>query len=356
MKAKYADIGRLEQLIRRLAPVYGPSGREELVRKEIIDIVKPLADEVSVDAMGNVIALLRGTGGDGARRVMVSTHMDEIGLIVTHIDDDGFLRFAPIGGIGPATLIGQQVVFEDGTVGSVGTEKMDGPKDIQMDKMFIDIGATSKEEAEKYVRVGSCAAYMRDVARSGSRLIGKAMDDRVGCVVAIETMYQLKAQPSPNDVYFVFSVQEEVGLRGARTSAYAIDPDVAIAVDVTATGDTPNSMRLNMKLGAGTAIKVKDNSLITHGGLRRLLVETADEEGIPYQMEVLPFGGTDAGAIHLTRTGVPSGVLSIPTRYLHTPAEMVDLSDVAATADLLTAALRRNMDSVVSTSLDGTAV
>ncbi len=144
MKAKYADIGRLEQLIRRLAPVYGPSGREELVRKEIIDIVKPLADEVSVDAMGNVIALLRGTGGDGARRVMVSTHMDEIGLIVTHIDDDGFLRFAPIGGIGPATLIGQQVVFEDGTVGSVGTEKMDGPKDIQMDKMFIDIGATEQ--------------------------------------------------------------------------------------------------------------------------------------------------------------------------------------------------------------------
>lgn len=344
MKAKYADIQRLEQLIRRLAPLYGPSGREDEVRRHIVELVKPLADEVTIDAMGSVIALRRGQGGGDARRVMIAAHMDEIGLMVTHIDDDGFLRFAPIGGVSAATLLGQQVIFEDGTVGSIGTEKLDGPKDIDIDKLFIDIGATSKEDAEKHVRIGSSATYMRDVARSGNRLIGKALDDRVGCAVALETMQQLQNEPSPHDVYFVFSVQEEVGLRGARTAAYAIDPDVAIAVDVTATGDTPKSMHLNMKLGQGTAIKVKDNSLITHGGLRRLLVERAAAEDIPYQMEVLPFGGTDAGAIHLTKTGVPSGVLSIPTRYLHTPAEMVDLGDAAATVDLLTVVLRGDID------------
>lgn len=344
MKAKYADINRLEQLIRRLAPLYGPSGREDQVRDHVIELVKPLADELRVDAMGNVIALRRGKGGDGARRVMISAHMDEIGLMVTHIDDDGFLRFAPIGGVGPLTPLGQQVVFEDGTIGSVGVEEVKSPKDVQLEKLFIDIGAVDKADAEKRVRIGSAATYMRDVARSGSRLIGKALDDRVGCAVIIETMHQLQDPPPLHDVYFVFSVQEEVGMRGAGPAAYAIEPDVGIAVDVTLAGDTPKAMRLNMKLGSGTAIKVQDSSLITHGGLRRLLVECAAEEQIPYQMEVLPFGGTDAGAIHLTKSGVPSGVLSVPTRYLHTPAEMVDLGDVAATADLLTAVLRRSLD------------
>lgn len=344
MEAKYADIQRLEQLIRRLAPLYGPSGREEAVRAAVIQLVKPLVDEVTVDALGNVIALRRGTGGPSARRVMIATHMDEIGVIITHIDDNGFLRFAPVGGVGAATLLGQQVMFENGVVGAVSIEKVDGPKDIHLDKLYIDIGAASREEAEKVVRIGSCATYMRDVARSGTRLIGKAMDDRVGCAVAIETLHQLQSDPGPNDVYFVFTAQEEVGARGARTSGYAVEPDVAIAVDVTATGDTPKGEQLNMKLGAGTAIKVKDSSLITHAGVRRLLIDRAEKEGIPYQMEVLPYGGTDAGAVHLTRTGVPSGVLSIPTRYLHTPAEMVDLADVAATVDLLTAVLRHEMD------------
>src|SRR5690606_34264867 len=149
MQAKYADSQRLEQLIRRLAPLYGPSGREEAVRAAVIDLVKPLADEVTVDALGNVIARRSGEGGPEARRVMVAAHMDEIGVIVTHIDDNGFLRFAPVGGVGPATLLGQQVVFDNGVVGAVGIEKVEGPKDIHLDKLFIDIGASSKQEAEK---------------------------------------------------------------------------------------------------------------------------------------------------------------------------------------------------------------
>ncbi len=166
----------------------------------------------------------------------------------------------------------------------------------------------------------------------------------LGCAIAVETMHQLQTNRSEHDVYFVFSVQEEVGLRGARTAAYGISPDVGLALDVTAAGDTPKSMHLAMTLGGGTAIKVKDMSLITHPRLRERLVKAAEAHHIPYQMEVLPFGGTDAGAIHLTKSGVPSAVLSIPTRYLHTPAEMIDLGDAVATSALLTAFLQGPID------------
>lgn len=341
MSALYADTARLERLIRELAPAYGPAGREEQVRALIRRHVEPLADEVSVDRMGNLIALVRGAGGPGARRVMLAAHMDEIGLMVTHIDDKGFLRFAPVGGHGAATLLGQRVVFADGTCGTIGAEKLDDIKDLKLDRLFIDIGAADREDAARRVPVGSTAVFARDVATCGSRLIGKALDDRAGCAVLVELMHQLRAHPSVHDVYCVFSVQEEVGARGARTAGYAISPDLALAVDVTATGDTPKGEPLNMTLGGGTAIKVKDNSLIAHPWVRQLLVDTAAAAGIPYQMEVLPYGGTDAGAIHLTKTGVPAGALSIPTRYLHSPGEMVDMRDVAATADLLVAVLQQ---------------
>lgn len=314
------------------------------MRDALIDIITPLCDGFHVDPMGNLIAHCAGTGDADSRRIMIAAHMDEIGLIVTHVDEDGFLRFAPIGGVSPHTLIGQQVVFADGLVGAIGMEKPDDMKQLKMDSLFIDIGAKSKAEAMTQVDVGSAATYSRTVARSGERLIGKALDDRVGCAVALETMHQLKERPSKHDVYFVFSVQEEVGLRGARTAAYGISPDIGIALDVTATGDTPKSMHLAMRLGAGTAIKVKDMSLITHPRLRQRLVDVADEHNIPYQMEVLSFGGTDAGAIHLTKSGVPSAVLSIPTRYVHTPAEMVDIDDTVATAHLLTAFLYEPVD------------
>lgn len=338
------DRQRLADYIVQLAPLYGPSGREDGVRDALIPIIESLCDDYHVDAMGNLIARCGGTGEPQSRRVMIAAHMDEIGLIVTHIDEDGFLRFAPIGGVSPHTLLGQQVEFPGGLIGAIGVEKLDSMKDLKMDSLFIDIGATNREEAREQVDVGSAATYVRTVARSGNRLIGKALDDRVGCAVALETMHQLKEKPSPHDVFFVFSVQEEVGLRGARTAAYGISPDVGIALDVTATGDTPKSMHLGMRLGGGTAIKVKDMSLITHPRLRQRLIDVAEAQHIPYQMEVLPFGGTDAGAIHLTKSGVPSAVLSIPTRYVHTPAEMIDIDDAVATSGLLTAFLQGPID------------
>jgi len=341
MAALYADVQHLEQLVRAFAQAFGPSGHEDPIRALIRRYVEPLADQVSVDALGNLIAFVRGRGGPGARRVMLAAHMDEIGLMVTHIDDKGFLRFAPIGGHGPATLVGQRVVFADGTAGVIGVEKLDDVKDLKLDRLFIDIGAEDRAAAEGRVQVGSAAVFAREVTAAGSRLTGKALDDRSGCAVLVEVMRHLRAESVPHDVYCVFSVQEEVGLRGARTAAYAIAPDLALAVDVTASGDTPKGETLNMQLGKGTAIKVKDNSLIAHPWVRQLLVDAARAHGIPYQMEVLPYGGTDAGAIHLTRSGVPAGALSIPTRYLHTPAEMLDLRDVAATVDLLVTVLRQ---------------
>jgi len=340
LPALYADVDRVEQLIRQLAAAYGPSGHEEPVRALLSAHVAPLADEITVDRLGNLIARIRGQGGPQARRVMLAAHMDEIGLIVTHIDDKGFLRFAPVGGLGPATLLGQRVVFADGTVGVIGAEKLEDVKDLKMERLFIDIGAGSRAAAAQRVQVGSMAVFAQEVAGSGSRLTGKALDDRSGCAVLVEVMHHLRAAAPPHEVYCVFSVQEEVGLRGARTAAYAIAPDMALAVDVTPSGDTPQGEKLNVALGGGTAIKVKDRSLISHPKVRQLLVDTAAEAGIPYQMEVLPYGGTDAGAIHLTKSGVPAGALSIPARYLHTPGEMVDLGDVAATVDLLVAVLK----------------
>ncbi|NLY90590.1 MAG: M42 family metallopeptidase, partial [Firmicutes bacterium] len=187
------------------------------------------------------------------------------------------------------------------------------------------------------VGVGEMAAFDHSFVDLGERVVAKALDDRVGCAVLIEALKQVR-NPQ-NDLYCTFTVQEEVGLRGAKTSAFGIEPDLAIALDVTGTGDTPEAPKLAMKLGAGAAIKVKDLSLITHPRVKDLLTELAEKNNIPYQFEVLPFGGTDAGAIHLTKAGIPAGVISIPCRYLHSPSEMVDLNDVEAAVRLVVAAM-----------------
>lgn len=328
---------RLEQRIRGLAELTGPSGHEEPVRQSIEAQVRELADEVWVDALGNLFAHRRPRGPGGVR-VMVAAHMDEIGVMVTHVDENGFLRFAPVGGVSPHVLLGQRLVFPNGAVGVVGSEPVEDIRDLKHDKLFLDIGAASAQEARDRVQVGDMAAYARSVQTLGRRLVGKALDDRVGCAVVLEALDRLGE--SPHDIYAVFTVQEEVGTRGARPAAFRVAPEVALAVDVTASADTPKARPLPMALGKGAAIKVKDGSVITHTGLRRLLVERAKSHGIPYQMEVLDFGGTDAGPIHTSRDGVPSAVISVPTRYLHTPAEVVDMADVEAAVQLLVHVLR----------------
>ncbi|AZR72832.1 aminopeptidase [Anoxybacter fermentans] len=332
----------MKELIKKLTETFGPSGQEskvvELIKKELEGFV----DEMFVDSMGNLIAHKKGPG----QKILLSAHMDEIGFMVTHIEKEGFLRFTNIGYHIPYTLKGFRVIFENGVVGVIDSHNVDNPNDLKLDKMFIDIGAKDKEEAEKMVKIGDVCGFYNPTLISGNRVIGNSMDDRIGCAVLIKVAQELKS--SPNDVYYVFSVQEEVGLRGAKTSAYRINPNMGIAIDVTPTGDTPEGKKLNVKLGGGAAIKVKDGSMITHPAIKNFMIDIAEQNDIPYQMEVLPSGGTDAGAIHLTKEGIPSGTISIPCRYVHSPSEMIDLDDVDACVKLLRCILNEDISKIFS--------
>jgi endoglucanase len=323
---------KMIDLLNKLTQTYGPSGNEELVREVIMNEIKEYVDEIDIDPLGNLIARKKGDG----KKLMFAAHMDEIGLIVTYIDKEGFLRFSNVGGVSQYYSLFQRVKFKNGIIGILGyEEKIEEMKDLKIEKMYIDIGAKSREEAEKLVNIGDVACFAGDFHYNLNKVSSKALDDRLGCYMLIEVIKALKNHS--NDLYFVFTVQEELGLRGAKTSAFSVSPDYAIAVDVTDTGDTPGSKPMALKLGRGPAIKVKDNSIITHPFVRTLMIDTAKETGIPYQLEVLERGGTDSGAIHLTKGGIPSGVLSIATRYIHSPAEMVDFDDVKNGIALLTA-------------------
>ncbi|MCG8500799.1 MAG: M42 family metallopeptidase [Firmicutes bacterium] len=322
------------ELLERLTQCYGPSGNEEKISHVIFNEIKDDVDEIRVDLLGNLIARKKGSG----KKLMFAAHMDEIGVIVTYIDKEGFLRFSNIGGISPHFSLYQRVQFGNGTVGVIGyEEELEEMKDLKLQKMYIDIGAKTKEEAEQLVSIGDAACFMGQFHSAQNRITTKALDDRVGCYILIETIKALKGSHHPNDLYFVFTVQEEVGLRGAKTSAFSVTPDYAIAVDVTDTGDTPGSRTMALKLGKGPAIKVKDNSIITHPFVRNLMIETAKENDIAYQLEVLERGGTDSGAIHLTKGGIPSGVLSVPTRYIHSTGETADYDDITNAVKLLSA-------------------
>lgn len=330
----------MKEMIKRFVDAYGPSGYEAKIRDVISEEIKGLADEIRVDSLGNLIAVKKGDGT--GKKVMIAGHMDEIGVIVTHIDDNGFLRFSNVGGLHPAVVLGQRVMFENGTIGVIGSERIEEPKDLKIEKLFIDIGVADKKAAMERVSVGDMAGFYYPMQDLGNRLVSKSMDDRIGCAVMAEAMKRL--EKSPHDCYFVFTVQEEVGLRGARTSAFSVSPDIGISVDVTRTGDTPKSVTMAVGLGKGAAIKVKDASIVCHPAVKKLMVETARRHNIPYQLEVLEQGGTDSGAIHMTKEGVPSGVISIPTRYIHTQCEMVDMGDVEACVNLLVKILESPID------------
>ena len=319
----------MKVLLEELTKVFGPSGNEDRIRAKIIDEIRPYADSITVDKLGNLIATKIGPG----EKLMLAAHMDEIGVIITNADEKGFLRFSNVGGVSPFTLIGQRVFFANGTTGVFGMEKIDDIKDLKLNKMFIDIGAKSKEKALEKINIGEMGVYNRQFSDAGDHIISNSLDDRAGCAVLIKVLKELKA---PNyNIFVVFTVQEEVGLRGAKTSAYGLEPDLAIAVDVTDTGDTPEASEIAVELGKGPAIKIKDSSVICHPKVKKALIDAAARRNIPFQLEVLEKGGTDTGAIHLTRSGVPSGALSIPTRYIHTPTEMANLNDIEQGVQLL---------------------
>ncbi|WP_425448653.1 M42 family metallopeptidase [Dethiothermospora halolimnae] len=326
------------KLLKKLVDAYSPSGNEMEIKEVIKEEIKEYVDEIKVDALGNLIARKKGNG----KKIMIAGHMDQIGMMVTDIDEKGFVRFTNVGGISPHISLNQRIIFENGTVGIIHVEKIDDISKLKLENLFIDIGATSKEEAEQKVNIGDVCVYNTEYHEDDNRVMTRALDDRVGCYVMIEAMKRLKN--SENDIYFVFTVQEELGLRGARTSAYGVNPDVGIAIDVTGTGDTPKARRFAVGLDKGTAIKVKDNSILVHPKVKELMVNTAKENNINYQMEVLEFGGTDSGAIHLTREGVPSGVISIPTRYIHSSSEVASKKDINASVDLLVELLNKKIE------------
>ena len=329
----------MKDLIKRLTETYGPSGSEEPIREQIKKEIRGLADSTAVDTLGNLIAVRKGRGA----KVMVAAHMDEIGFIVTHIDKNGYLRISNIGGIYLHNIISQRVVFANGTIGTINEERAENPSDAKrMDKMYIDIGAGDKKEAEAKVAVGDVAGFHRPCEFLGSRVIAKAMDDRIGCAIMIEVMKRLKK--SPNEVHFVFTTQEEVGLRGATTAAFGVTPDVGIAVDITGAFDTPDEKPLLPSvLGQGAAIKVKDAGMLAHPAVKKLMVDTAKANRIPYQFDILEGGTTDGAAIYKTKSGIPTGVISVPTRYAHSPSEMVDMIDVQACVDLLVKLLQLDL-------------
>ncbi len=332
----------LIEMIANIAQAFGPSGNEENVREVIEPMIRSYVDETKVDVLGNLIAIKKArTGAENPKKIMLSAHMDEIGVLLTYIDEKGFLRFGVIGGVSPFYALGTRVIFENGTIGTVWyEEKIESMKDLKMDKMFIDIGAKSREEAEELVQVGDMAVFCGDTVEANGNIISKALDDRVSCAILVALARLLPEEGVDNEIYFVFSVQEEVGMRGAKTAAYAIMPDLALAIDVTATGDLPESRHMAVSVGNGPAIKIKDNSVICHPEIVERLRTCAEEKNIPVQYEVLTFGGTDAGSIHLTAGGIVTGAVSVPSRYIHSPSEMVSVHDVNLIIDLLDACVR----------------
>ena len=329
----------MNDLIKKLVEAYGPSGFEDHMRDLIRPEVEPYVDEMSVDALGNLITLKKGDGS--GLKVMIAAHMDEIGVMVTHITKEGFLRFTNIGGVRPHGLWGSRVQFANGVIGMIGSDRIDDRSKIHpLSKHYIDVGATSAEDCP--VGVGDAAGFVQPFFTNGKLLTSKTMDDRIGCVVAIEALKRLET--TPHDVYFVFSVQEEVGTRGAEAAANGIDPDVGIALDVTITGDVPECPPMSVSLGKGAAIKVKDSGMIAHAGLVRLMRQRAEAANIAHQMEVLDGGSTDARSIQIANGGAAAGCISIPCRHVHSQSETVHADDVQACIDLLVEILSKPIE------------
>lgn len=329
------------ELIKKIVKAPAISGREGAVADVIRAQMEPICDEVYSDKLGNLIAFKRGTAPEGERKkIMLAAHMDEIGFLVTFIEDNGFIRLAPIGGINFVAAAYTTVVFESGLKGVLVPETGTKADAFTFDKFYVDIGAKDKKEAQRRVKIGDYFVIEPTVTRlCGKRIAGRPMDDRIGCAIMVETARRVTAPR--DDVYYVFTAQEEVGCRGAKTAAFAIAPDVALAYDVTGTGDTVGAKPMAVKVGDGAAIKIKDSSVICTPAFVAELTELAKAGKIPHQLEILPYGGTDTSSMQMAGSGCAAGCLSVPTRYIHSGVELIDLGDVEACVALTAAYLTR---------------
>jgi endoglucanase len=340
------------KLLKKLCEAYGASGYEDEIRDIVAKELKPLCDKVHTDTMGNVIGFKAGKGRKGKKKIMLAGHMDEIGFLVTHISDKGFLRINPAGGFDPRTLMTQRVM-----VLGKGKHKLPGllcvagkpihvqsaeerKKELQVSDFFVDLGL-SGEDVKKKVEVGDPVIWSRDFIEMGECVTGKALDDRSGVYVMIEALRKVK--DNTHDIYAVGTVQEEVGLRGAQTCAFALNPDIAVALDVTLAIDTPGGEDYGAitSLGKGIAIKIMDSASISDRDLVSEFRSIAEKAKIPHQLEILPRGGTDAGAMQRACGGAKAITLSVPLRYVHSVNECAHQKDIKAGIELLSRYLNK---------------
>ncbi|WP_078413992.1 M42 family metallopeptidase [Priestia abyssalis] len=340
-------------MLKDLTDAKGIPGNEREPRDVMKKYIEPYADEVTTDGLGSLIA--KKTGKENGPKIMVAGHLDEVGFMITQIDDKGFLRFQTVGGWWSQVMLAQRVtvVTKKGDVtGVIGSKPPHilspeaRKKPVEIKDMFIDIGASSKEEAMEWgIRPGDQVVpyFEFTVLNNEKMLLAKAWDNRIGCAIAIDVLKQLKGTDHPNIVYGVGTVQEEVGLRGAKTSANFIQPDIAFGVDVGIAGDTPGVSEKEAmgKMGKGPQIILYDASMVSHKGLRDFVTDTADELNIPYQFDSMAGGGTDSGAIHVSANGVPALSITIATRYIHSHAAMLHRDDYENAVKLIVEVIKR---------------
>lgn len=340
-------------MLKDLTDANGIPGHEKEVRDVMERYIKPYSDEVFTDHLGSLIG--KKTGEVNGPKIMIAGHLDEVGFMVTRIDKNGFIYFQTVGGWWSQVMLAQRVTIMTskgaitGVIGSKPPHILSAEarkKAVEIKDMFIDIGASSKEEAEKFgVKPGdSIVPYFEFTQMKNDKiLLAKAWDNRIGCAIAIEVLKQLEGQDHPNIVYGVGTVQEEVGLRGAKTSANLIEPDIAFGVDVGIAGDTPgvSDKDADSKLGKGPQIILYDASMVSHKGVRDFVIETADEHNIPYQYATMAGGGTDSGSIHLTGNGVPSLSITVATRYIHSHAAILHRDDFENAVKLIVETIKK---------------
>ncbi|MGN7939600.1 M42 family metallopeptidase [Metabacillus sp. 22489] len=340
-------------MLKDLTDARGIPGNEREVRDVMTKYIKDYSDEIVTDHLGSLVA--KKVGNENGPKIMIAGHLDEVGFMVTQIDDRGFLRFQTVGGWWSQVMLAQRVTVltkkgdVTGIIGSkpphiLSPEARKKPVDIK--DMFIDIGASSREEAKEFgVMPGDQVVpyFEFTVMKNEKMLLAKAWDNRIGCAIAIDVLKNLKNENHPNIVYGVGTVQEEVGLRGAKTSANLIQPDIAFGVDVGIAGDTPgvSDKEAASKMGEGPQIVLYDASMVSHKGLRDMVISTAEELNIPYQFETIPGGGTDSGSIHISANGVPSLSITIATRYIHSHASMLHRDDYENAVKLITEVVKR---------------
>lgn len=319
--------------LHRLSAVWGPAGREHKVAEAIRELIQPYVDEVRSDRFGNLLAIKRGA--PGARRVMLTAHMDTIGAIALNVSDKGLIYLAPVGDMKVHYAVGQRVVWGSGVVGVLQHEPVSEAKELDFKKLWCDVGATNKEEALENVRLGDMCVLVAEVQHMGDLLVGPGLDNRAGCAVLVEVAEHLGQ--TEHEVVFAFTCQGEIGPRGAGAAAYGVEPDLAIAVDVSAAGDVPQGPRVNVKLGGGPALKLKDGAYMAHQGFADLVRQAAEASAIPLQTEIVasPGGHNDAQVVSVAGQGVATAVIDIPARYRGTAGEMVNVRDLHGAADLV---------------------